>query len=188
MHVAAQLSVHPAAVDGLVIGEHGTSQVVHWSAVRVQGTPLADALHLCTPHRSIDELRAQVEREVRFANIAIIEGNDASQFGIGVVCARIAEAILRDERAVMPVAARRERYGVTVALPSVVGREGVRATLEPEMSGEERAALERSVETLRDAARPPKCSARGRRPHPPGPPRSAARSTRRSARDRRPPA
>ncbi|MDX6684526.1 MAG: L-lactate dehydrogenase [Baekduia sp.] len=86
-----------------------------WSSVRVDGTPLADALSLIDPRRSVDDLREQVEREVRFANIAIIEGNDASQFGIGVACARITEAILGDERVVMPVAAYRERYGVTIA-------------------------------------------------------------------------
>jgi L-lactate dehydrogenase len=153
VHVAAQLGVDPSAVDALVVGEHGTSQVMLWSAVTVQSTPLARALVRWRPDSSLQELRAQVEREVRFANIAIIEGNDASRYGIGAVTARITEAVLRDERVVLPVAAYRERYGVTVALPSVVGRAGVVADLEPSMSGEERAALERSIATLRDADR-----------------------------------
>jgi L-lactate dehydrogenase len=150
-HVAAQLGVHPSAVEGLVVGEHGTSQVMLWSSVRVQGTPLADALHLCVPERSLDEVREQVERDVRYANIAIIEGNDASQFGIGAVCARISEAVLRDERIVLPVATHLEAHGVTIALPTVVGREGARGVLEPAMSDEERAGFERSVQTLREA-------------------------------------
>jgi L-lactate dehydrogenase len=153
VHVGAQLSVDPRSVDALVVGEHGTSQVMLWSSVSIQGTPLADALGACCPNPSLAEVREQVEREVRYANIEIIEGNDASQFGIGAVCARITEAAVRDEGVVMPVAAYRERYGVTIALPSVLGREGVRADLEPGMSDEERAAFERSVETLRDAAR-----------------------------------
>jgi L-lactate dehydrogenase len=152
-HVAAQLGVHPRSVDGLVVGEHGTSQVMLWSSVSVQGTPLEQAVEGCCPDRSLDELREQVEKEVRYANIAIIEGNDASQFGIGAVCARIAEAALRDERLVMPVASYRERHGVTIGLPTVVGREGAVADLEPAMSDEEREAFGRSVETLRDAAR-----------------------------------
>src|SRR5919108_367383 len=138
VHVAAQLGVHPSAVEGLVIGEHGTSQLMVWSSVRVPGTPLADALHLCATPRSLDEVREQVEREVRYANIAIIEGNDASQFGIGAVCARIAEGILRDERVVLPVAAYRERYVTTIALPTVVGRAGAAHSLEPSMSADER--------------------------------------------------
>jgi L-lactate dehydrogenase len=113
VHVAAQLGVHPSAIEGQVVGEHGTTEVMLWSSARVAGAPLAEALG----DRSVDDLREQVEREVRFANITIIEGNDASQFGIGVVCACITEAILGDERVVMPVAAYRERYGVTIGLP-----------------------------------------------------------------------
>jgi L-lactate dehydrogenase len=150
-HVAAQLDVHPSAVEGLVVGEHGTSQVMLWSSVRVAGAPLADALHLCAVDQSLDELREQVEREVRYANIAIIEGNDASQFGIGVVCARIAEAVLRDERVVLPIAAYREEHGVTIALPTVVGAAGPGGVLVPTMSDEERGDFERSVATLREA-------------------------------------
>jgi L-lactate dehydrogenase len=152
VHVAAQLGVHPSAIEGLVVGEHGTSEVMLWSSVRVGGTPIADALGLGDPRRSLEDLREQVEREVRFANIAIIEGNDASRFGIGAVCARIAEAVLGDERAVMPVAVHRERYGVAIGLPTVVGRDGSAAELEPHMSKDERRAFERSAATLRDAA------------------------------------
>jgi L-lactate dehydrogenase len=92
-----------------------------------------------------------VERDVRYANITIIEGNNASQYGIGIVCARLAEAVLRDERAIFPVASYQERYGVTLALPSVVGRGGVIRVLEPPMSADEQAQLERSAERLRAA-------------------------------------
>jgi L-lactate dehydrogenase len=149
VHLAAELGVHPSAVEGLVVGEHGTSEVMLWSAVRVAGTPLAEALG---GDHSLDELRQRVERAVRFANITIIEGNDASQFGIGVACAQITEAILRDERVVLPVAAYRERHGVTIALPTVVGREGVAGEFEPSMSEHERRAFEHSAATLREAA------------------------------------
>jgi L-lactate dehydrogenase len=151
VHVAAQLGIDPSAVEALVVGEHGTSQVLLWSSVTVQGTPLEEALRRWLPERKLPALREQVERAVRFANIAIIEGNEASQFGIGAACARITEAVLRDERVVLPVAAHRERYGVTVALPTLVARVGAVADLEPAMSGEEREAFERSLETLRDA-------------------------------------
>jgi L-lactate dehydrogenase len=153
VHVAAQLGVHPSAVEGLVVGEHGTTEVMLWSSVRVAGAPLADAFCVSDPHCSLDTLREQVEREVRFANISIIEGNDASQFGIGAVCARIAEAILRDERVVLAVAAHSERYGVTIGLPTIVGIHGAAGVLEPSMSDEERGGLERSAEALRAAAR-----------------------------------
>src|SRR3954471_7948582 len=119
--LAAALGIHPFSVEGLVVGEHGTTEVMLWSSVRVAGTPLLEGLG---EDGGPEDLRERVEGQVRFANITIIEGNGGSQFGIGVVCARIAEAILRDERVVLPVAAYRERYGVTIALPTVVGRTG----------------------------------------------------------------
>jgi L-lactate dehydrogenase len=150
VHLAADLGVHPSAVEGLVVGEHGTTEVMLWSSVRVAGAPLAEALG---DDQSLDDLRRRIERDVRFANITIIEGNDASQFGIGVACARVTEAILRDERAVMPVAAYRAQFGTTIALPSVVGSEGAGGAFEPSMSDDERRAFEHSAATLREAAR-----------------------------------
>ena len=62
-------------------------------------------------------------------------------------------AIASGERAVLPVAAYRERHGVTIALPTVVGREGAAGELEPSMSEDERRAFERRAGTLREAAR-----------------------------------
>ena len=47
---------------------------------------------------SLDGVRKKIEDSIRYANITIIEGNDASQFGIGIVAARITEMALREER------------------------------------------------------------------------------------------
>src|SRR3954462_12770409 len=44
VHVAAELGVDPSAVEGLVVGEHGTTEVMLWSSVRVGGTPFVRAL------------------------------------------------------------------------------------------------------------------------------------------------
>jgi len=84
---------------------------------RVSGVPLAEALAQGLDGRVAQRRRARG----RYANITIIEGNEASQFGIGIVSARIAEAVLRDERAVLPIGAYNAGYGVTLSLPSVVG-------------------------------------------------------------------
>jgi L-lactate dehydrogenase len=148
VHLAARLGVDPASVEAQVVGEHGTSEVLLWSSARVAGVPVAEAL---PAGNSMDDLRKEVERDVRYANIAIIEGNEASQFGIGIVAARIAEAVLRDERAVLPIGAYHAGYDVTLSLPSVVGREGASRILEPAMSEEERRSLDRSAEILRQA-------------------------------------
>ena len=148
VHLAERLEVSPASVEAQVVGEHGTSEVLLWSSARVSGVPIAQALPAGT---SLDEFRQGVEHDVRFANIAIIEGNEASQFGIGIVSARIAEAVLRDEQAVFPIGVYNAGYGVTLSLPGVVGRQGVSRILEPTMSDEERQALRASAAVLRNA-------------------------------------
>jgi L-lactate dehydrogenase len=148
-HLAERLSVNPQSVEAMAIGEHGTSEVLLWSSARVAGTPVRDACIQCG--ESFERVREDVERDVRFANITIIEGNDASQYGIGMVCARLTQAVLRDERLVLPVGTHQERYGVTLALPSVLGECGVIRVLEPSMSAEEQDQLQRSAERLRTA-------------------------------------
>lgn len=150
VHLAERLGIGPNSVEAQVLGEHGTSQVYLWSSARIGGVPLLDAL----AQRNIptEEFRQSIEREVRFANISIIEGNNASQFGIGMVSARLAEIVLRDERAVIPIGCFNSEYGATISLPSILGRGGVAQILEPEMSEDERSALRRSAETLKKAA------------------------------------
>jgi L-lactate dehydrogenase len=116
---------------------------------RVGGKRIAELLD--QSGQSLDAFRRSVEQDVRFANITIIEGTGASQLGIGMVTARIAEAILRDEHAVIPIGSYNPRYGVTISLPSVLGRQGISQILEPEMSEEERQGFQRSADILRNA-------------------------------------
>lgn len=149
VHLAHSLTVSPAFVDAQVLGEHGTSQVFVWSAARVAGTSVSALF--AQRGLSAEELRQRVEHDVRYANITIIEGNDASQFGIGMVSARLAEMVLRDERAVIPVGCYSAKHGVTLSLPSVIGRRGVVEMLEPDLSKEEQVALQRSAERMRKA-------------------------------------
>jgi L-lactate dehydrogenase len=149
VHLAEHFDVDANQVEAQVVGEHGISQVFLWSAARVAGVPVAKLVE--ERGEALDAVRKQIEENVRYANITIIQGNDASQFGIGIVAARIAEMVLRDERAVIPIGSYNGRFGVTLSLPSIVGRGGVIRTFEPEMSREERQALELSATQLRKA-------------------------------------
>jgi L-lactate dehydrogenase len=151
LHVGERLGVSPADVEANVVGEHGTANVFLWSTARVGGMPVRELL----ARRKIEfeTFRKAVEQDVRFANITIIEGIGASQYGIGMVSARIAEVILRDERSVFPAGSYNPRFGTTVSLPSIVGRQGVVEVLEPEMSDEERHGLEQSAARLKETVR-----------------------------------
>jgi L-lactate dehydrogenase len=149
VHLADHFDVDANQVEAQVIGEHGVSQIFLWSTARIAGVPVSKLIK--ERGETLDAVRKQVEDNVRYANITIIEGNDASQFGIGIVSARIAEMILRDERAVVPIGSYHEKFGVTLSLPSIVGRGGVIRSFEPEMSREEEQALILGAANLRKA-------------------------------------
>ncbi len=148
-HLAQRLNVSPTNVEALVLGEHGVSSVFLWSGARVGGRKVLELF--AETSAAPDKAREELEREVRYANITIIEGIGASQYGIGMVSARLAEMVLRDERTVIPVGCYNPSFGVTLSLPSVVGRNGVHRILEPEMFDVERKGLERSAEAIRTA-------------------------------------
>jgi L-lactate dehydrogenase len=149
VHLGRHFGVDPASVEAQVVGDHGTSQVFLWSSARIGGVPV-EAL-LKRRGETLKSVREQLEKDVRYANITIIEGHDASQYGIGIVSVRIAEMILRDERAVISIGSLQKEYGVTLSLPSVVGRGGVIEVLQPELSDPEREALQKSAANLKAA-------------------------------------
>lgn len=148
-HIAQRLGVAPWSVDANVVGEHGKSSVALWSSATVGGRRVSALLE--EREGSAEKAQAEIEEEVSNANITIIEGIGASQYGIGIASARLAEAVLRDERVVLPVGSYHDRYGVTLSLPAVVGAQGVHRTLMPELSESEGQGLEHSAQVLRDA-------------------------------------
>jgi L-lactate dehydrogenase len=149
VHLAERLRVQTADIQAMVVGEHGTSQVLLWSTATVAGRPVLDLLG--ANHPRPQQVRREVEHDVRYANIAIIEGTGASRYGIAAVAARLSAAVLRDERVLLPVGLYHPKYGTTLSLPAVVGAYGVDDVLEPPMTAEERVCLDRSAAILRAA-------------------------------------
>lgn len=147
-HLALRLKVSPADVDAMILGEHGTNQVFLWSSARLAGAPVLGLLDSARGH---DELRREVEDEVRYANIAIIEGIGASQYGIGMVSARIAEICRARSGRLIPIGSFHPKYGVTLSVPSVLGRSGLVERHDPEMFEEEHQARQHSADTLKSA-------------------------------------
>jgi len=149
IHLAEAFGVNPQSVEANVLGEHGKSEVLHWSGATIAGVPWKDL----AAQRGIEErsLKERVDGAVRLANINIIEGIGASQYGIGIVIARLIEAVLRDEKLAVPVGFYHPEHGVTFSLPSIIGFAGVEGVLAPRLDEPEQDALARSIATLQDA-------------------------------------
>lgn len=145
--VADQLTIAPGAVEALVLGEHGDSEVVAYSTVRIGGV----ALNAFLGEQAFDH--AAIAHEVMRAGYTINHGKGYTSFGVASAIVRICEAVQRDERVVLPVSTRLSgQFGVDdlyLSLPCVIGAAGVLRVLTPDLSSDERDALLVSADALR---------------------------------------
>ncbi|KAA9006972.1 L-lactate dehydrogenase [Histidinibacterium aquaticum] len=147
-----QLGIAPRSVHAYVLGEHGDSEVLAWSAARAGSVSVESfAEQMGAPLTS--EVRERIDTGVRRAAYTIIEGKGATWYGIGAGLARIVSAIGADEQAVLTVSTVSDVEGVrdvACSVPRVVGAEGVTAALVPDLSSEERDGLRASAELLKE--------------------------------------
>jgi len=143
--------VDPHHVHAYVVGEHGDSEVLVWSQATIAGVPL-DQFHgnpLTKSHRQ------QIDEQVRRAAYHIIAGKGSTYYGIGSAVARIVDVLLHDQRAILTICSRisgmPDCEGVTLALPHLVGGEGVLATIPLPLNPGEQEQLRRGAGILRDA-------------------------------------
>ncbi|MGO4494272.1 L-lactate dehydrogenase, partial [Arthrobacter sp. 2YAF22_2] len=149
---AAGVSV--SSVHASMVGEHGDTEFPVWSGATIGPVPIRDwtvgGERMFTPG-----YLAETAREVTQAAYKVIAGKGATNYAIGLSGARIVEALLRSENAVLPVSTVMSgQYGIdgiALSLPSIVGRGGVHAVLETPMDEGERASLHHSAETLRQS-------------------------------------
>ena len=152
--LSRHLGVDARHIHAYVVGEHGDSEVLTWSLVTVGGMPLAK---FCRQNgiALTDSVRGEIEHRVRDAAYHIIEGKGATHYGIGSALARIVDATLRDQRSILtvctPVAEVAGVCDVTLALPHLVGGEGVLASFPLPLSDKEEADLRASAQVVCDA-------------------------------------
>ncbi len=148
------LGVSAQSVHGYVLGEHGDSEVIAWSSTHIGSVGLFDFSRQIGREISADT-RSDIDDAVRNAAGRIIEGKEATYFGIGAGLSRIIRAIGDDEGAVITVSGLSTREdvdaGVSFSVPRIIGAGGIRAELNPSLSDSERQALKDSVSVIRDA-------------------------------------
>ena len=151
--VADAAQVSPQSVHALIVGEHGDSEFPLWSTATIGQTPLRDWTDdtgtVLFPRERLETLT----HDVADAAYRIIEGKGATNYAIGLSGARIVEAVLRDERSILPVSSVLRGYhgidGVALSLPSIVGAGGVQRVLDVTLDDREEQQLQHSAETLR---------------------------------------
>ena len=119
----------------------------------MQGIDLREYLSL-THMNSANLDIADVMRRVRESGSAIVSGKGCTEFGIGSVVASIVTAILHNDRVVMPLSVHLDgeygESGICAGVPCVLGVQGIEHVLEIDLSYDERRAMRKSCDIIRE--------------------------------------
>ncbi|MEO1769554.1 L-lactate dehydrogenase [Candidatus Enterococcus ferrettii] len=148
--LSRRLDLAPQDILANVFGEHGDSEFVPWSTVKIAGLNLSDVRERL--EISNEELEG-IYKRTRDAAYKIIQAKGATYYGIAMALSRISKAILKDEHAVLTTSTLLEgEYGqedVFAGVPCVIGRRGVLETITPNLTPDELNQFAHSADVLR---------------------------------------
>jgi L-lactate dehydrogenase len=154
--LSEHLSVDSRSVHTYIIGEHGDSEIAAWSSTNVSGIPLDDFCSMRGHHEHAKAME-QLAESVKNSAYEIIEKKHATYYGIAMAVRRICEAIVRDEKSILPISAMMHgEYGLTdvaVSMPAIVGKDGIEGHVPIRLSEKEQAQLTASAGVLSDVIR-----------------------------------
>ena len=147
------LGVDPRNVHARIIGEHGDSEIAAWSTANISGIPVNDFCEL-RGHFDHDESMQRIAEDVKNSAYEIIAKKKATYYGIAMSVKRICEAIVRDEKPILPVSNFQNGvhglHDVVLSMPAVVGKNGIEYQVPAPLSDDELARLHESASTLRE--------------------------------------
>lgn len=150
------LDVDSRSVHAFIIGEHGDSELAAWSNARIGGLKVNDFCEL-RGHFNHEQSMKKIFENVRNSAYEIIERKHATYYGIAMAVKRICEAIVRNEKSILPVSSLMTgEYGlndVVLSIPAVVGETGVQKVIPIELNDEELTKLKDSANILKDIAK-----------------------------------
>lgn len=151
--ISRHLNVDARNVHGVIVGEHGDSEVPVWSITNISGIPLNDFCEL-RGHHDHQRGMQDIYENVRDSAYKIIERKGATYYGVAMAVTRIAECIVRDQHTMLPVSVELNNIyglsGLALSIPSLVGKEGVERVLELPLNEEELAKLHESAARLKE--------------------------------------
>ncbi len=153
--LAERAGVSTSSVHAYIVGEHGDTEFPLWSRATIGTVPILEWVTPAGDRLTVDELD-QIAIDVRDAAYKVIQGKGATNYAIGLSSARIIEAVLGDEHAVMPVSTVLRDFhgvdGIALSVPSVVSAAGAVPIRETQFAHSELDLLHRSATALREVA------------------------------------
>ncbi len=146
------LSVDSRSVHAFIIGEHGDSEIAAWSSANVSGIPINDFCEM-RGHFNHEAAMKEIAEDVKNSAYEIIGKKGATYYGIAMSVRRICEAIVRDEKTILPVSSvQHDNHGISdvaLSMPAIVGKDGVESTVPISLNDVETEALRASADTLK---------------------------------------
>ncbi len=146
--VAQELNLSVKDVTGFVLGGHGDEMVPLIRYSFAGGVPLSTLI-------KADRMEEIVERTRKGgAEIVNLLGNGSAYYAPGAALVEMAEAVLKDQKRVLPSIAYLEgEYGyndIYLGVPTVLGAGGIEKIIELELTADEKAKLDKSVEAVKN--------------------------------------
>jgi len=149
------LGVDSRSVHAFIIGEHGDSEIPVWSTANVAGVPINKFCEMRGHYEHAAAMK-KIADEVKNSAYEIISRKKATYYGVAMAVKRICEAIIRDEKSVLPVSNMMHgAYGInniTLSIPAIVGKNGVELQMPISLDGNEALALKASADLLKKIA------------------------------------
>ncbi len=144
--VAEALNISVEDITGFVLGGHGDDMVPLVRYSYAGGIPLEKLMDAAT-------IDAIVERTRKGgAEIVNLLGTGSAYYAPAAALVQMAEAILKDKKRIIPTVAYLEgEYGYSdlfLGVPVVLGGNGIEKIIELELTAEEKAALDKSAESV----------------------------------------
>lgn len=151
--IGKHLNVDSRSVHAFIIGEHGDSEIAAFSCANVSGIKLDDFCEM-RGHFEHEKASAEIAERVKNSAYEIIAKKKATYYGIAVAVRRICEAIVRDEKSILPVSSMMHGTcgieGIALSMPAIVGSNGVETVVPLKLNAEETQKLQASASVLAD--------------------------------------
>lgn len=145
--LADHFKVGARDVHALILGEHGDSMVPMWSSATVNGISIKSLPGFT------QELADGIFDFTKKSGAEVIRLKGGAGRAVGVSIMEVVQAMALDQGAMLPVSAMQSGKlgisGVSLSLPTVVGRNGVKHIIEPAVTDSEREGLHKSAESLK---------------------------------------
>lgn len=152
--IGHMMRIDPRSVQAYSMGEHGDTQMVPWSHVRVAGKGFQEVME-DNPNRFENVDLEQLVRQTGEAGYEVLKRKGSTQFGIASAVTGIVSSILRDENRMITVSTLLEgEYGerdVFCGVPTILGKEGVIEIGEFRLNAEEKEKFHHSACVIRDS-------------------------------------